>query len=166
MENSTANPGSAGHTQISWNKIGLLLLAAALLIAGSFLAYRLLSPSTGSGDLAGGERITAEQLAEDYGLSIRLIGVTAAGGMIDFRMKIVDTQKAQQFLEDPANLPRLIVAESGQELMVSEGLDDDIEWVEGGILFNFYPNDNGSVEPGTPVIVDFGGIQLTPIEAQ
>ena len=166
MEQTTINPLSAGRDEMPWKKIGLLLLVAALIMAGGILAYQMLSPSTGSGGLSGGERITAEQLAADHGLSVRLIGVTAAGGMVDFRLKIVDVQKAQKFLEDPANLPRLIVADSGKALMVPEGLDDDIEWTEGGILFNFYPNDNGLVESGTPVIVEFGALQLEPIEAQ
>jgi hypothetical protein len=110
--------------------------------------------------------ISAEQLAADYGLRVHLIGVTAAGGMIDLRLKILDPQKAQQFLEEPAHLPELIAADSGDALLPSEGLDDDIEWTEGGILFNFFSNDNGLIESGTPVIVQFGDKQIESIEAQ
>jgi hypothetical protein len=144
----------------------LIIAIILLLLAGGFLAYRVWSDRQTTANGSSAEVLSAADLEERYGLAVRLIGVTAAGGMIDFRLKILDSQKAQQFLEDPANLPRLIVAESGEALIVSEGLDDDIEWEDGGILFNFYPNDNGVVQPGTPVIVEFGTLQLEPIEAQ
>ena len=156
---------SETHTP-SWGKIGLLLLIAALLIAGGLLAYRALGPQQAEPSPLAGETISAAELEARHGLQVRLIGVTAAGGMIDFRMKITDAEKAQSFLEDPANLPRLIVAESGLELMTPEGLDDDIEWLDGGILFNFYPNDGNAIEPGTPVIVQFGSVHLEPLPAQ
>lgn len=141
----------------------LVVLALLLLGAASFLIYRGRQASSIQLDSL---PISTEELAADYGLEVRLIGVTAAGGMIDLRLKIVDVEKAQQFLEMPAHLPRLIDVDSGQALMVSEGLDDEIEWTEGGILFNFYPNDNGLIQPGSPVIIQFGDLHLEPIKAQ
>ena len=86
--------------------------------------------------------------------------------MIDFRLKIVDPEKAQQFLQDPANLPSLVVAENGLALRGSEGLGDDVRWEEGAILFNLIPNAGGAIQPETPVIVQFGDVQLEPILAQ
>jgi hypothetical protein len=152
----------ARSSRFSWiilAVISLLILAIAFL---SYLYWGTQQPIAS----VDGEQISATELEERYGLQIRLIGVTAAGGMVDFRLKITDAEKAQSFLEDPANLPRLIVAESGLELMTPEGLDDDIEWQDGGILFNFYPNDEGVIEPGTPVIVRFGEVHLEPQPAQ
>jgi hypothetical protein len=140
--------------------IALLLILAAFFL---YLAWRDRQVITIP---AGVERLAAADFEARYGLRVHLIGVTAAGGMIDFRLKIVDPQKAQHFLEDPTHLPELIDGKSGQALMASDGLDDDIEWTEGGILFNFYPNDNSLIKPGTPVIVQFGDKQLEPIEAQ
>ncbi len=166
MEQTTINSAPAGRSAKPWEKIGLIVLVTAVIAAGGFLAYYMISPIIGAGGPAESGTITAEQLAADHGLGIRLIGVTAGGGMIDFRLKILDAEKAQQFLEDPANLPKLIVADSGYELMPSEGLDDDIEWSDGGVLFSFYPNDEGAVKPGTAVIIQFGDVQLEPQIAQ
>lgn len=166
MEQPIANRMPVERQGPSWARIGLLGLAIVALLVGGFLLIRSLSGGSAAPIPPTGERVSPKELESRHGLQIRLIGVTAAGGMIDFRMKITDAQKAQRFLEDPANLPQLVVAESGVALMAAEGLDDDIEWENGGVLFNFYPNDNGVIEPGTPVIVQFGTLQLEPVEAQ
>lgn len=166
MEESNSGPDTLDKGPVPGGRIVLIIAIILILLAGGFLAYRAWSNRGTTTTQSTAEVLSPEDLAERHGLGVRLIGVTAGGGMIDFRLKILDAEKAQQFLEEPANLPRLIVAESGEALMVSEGLDDDIEWETGGILFNFYSNDNGLVEPGTPVIVQFGDVQLEPIEAQ
>lgn len=166
MAESTTDPSMINKQPASMGRTLLIIAIILLLVVAGFFAYRAWSGRQTSVNGSPAEFLSAEELAERHGLAVRLIGVTAAGGMIDFRLKILDADKAQQFLEDPANLLRLIVAESGEALMVSEGLDDDIEWEDGGILFNFYPNDNNVIRPGTPVIVEFGAQQLEPIEAQ
>lgn len=166
MENTTAGPDRLNKTKKSWFRFELLALAVVLLIAlGWFLyqAWPLFPASPGSGTDNG---LTAEEFEEISGLRVHLILVTAGGGMIDFRMKIVDPSKAQEFLSDPAHLPLLTAADSEVTLMTPEGLDKDIEWSDGGILFNFYPNDGKAIEPGTPVIVQFGDLRLEQITAQ
>jgi hypothetical protein len=163
MEEISASlaPGQSG-----WAKRLMLGAFALVLILAAFFFYQAWSDQQARAVPPGTQPLSAADLEARYGLQVRLIGVTAAGGMVDFRLKIVDVEKAQQFLEDPAHLPQLIDADSGQALMVSEGLDDEIEWTEGGILFNFYPNDNGLIEPGSQVIVQFGDLRLEPIAAQ
>lgn len=138
----------------------LLVLAAVLL---GYVVWSALKTAPGS---AAGEFMSAAQLEERHGLAVRLIGVTAGGGMIDFRLKIRDVEKAKTFLEDPDNLPRLIAADSGEALTGAEGLDKDIHWEEGGILFILFSNNGGLIQSGTPVIVEFGDVQLEPIVAQ
>lgn len=138
----------------------LLVLAAGLVGYGVWRALQPAPPSAGT------EYMSATELGERHGLAVRLIGVTGGGGMIDFRLKILDSEKARKFLEDPANLPRLIVADSGEALMGTEELDDDVSWEEGGILFILFSNSGGLIQPGTPVIVEFGDVQLEPIIAQ
>jgi hypothetical protein len=163
MENTSASlaPNQSGRTK----RLILAAMALLLILIGFFL-YQAWRDRQVVTTPPGSERLTAAEFEALYGLRVHLIGVTAAGGMVDFRLKIVDPQKAQHFLEDPAHLPELIDGKSGQVLMASEGLDDDIEWTEGGILFNFYPNDNGLIKPGAPVIVQFGDKQLESIAAQ
>jgi len=165
MEQAT-NPGTEARTNKSLTNIGLLGLVTGFIVIVGFFAFRLVYSPNETGSTIKGNPITAEQLAADHGLQVHLIGVTAGGGMIDFRLKILDPQKARIFLEDPDNLPRLIEAESGVELMAPEGLDDDIEWASEGILFIFYPNDDGVIQSGSPVIVQFNNTYLEPMPAQ
>jgi len=139
----------------------LLIVAAA-----AFLGYgvwRALQPAPPS-DL--NEYVSKEELEERYGLGVRLIGVTAGGGMVDFRLKILNPEKARESLQNPDNLPRLIAADTGEALTGTEGLDDDIDWEEGSILFILFSNTGGAIQPGSPVIVEFGEVQLEPIAAQ
>jgi hypothetical protein len=138
----------------------LLVLAASLLGYGVWRALQT-GPTP-----PGPEFMSATELGERHGLAVRLIGVTAGGGMVDFRLKILDDEKARAFLQDSANLPRLIEAESGEALVGTQELDDDVSWEEGGILFILFSNSGGLIQPGTPVIVEFGDVQLEPIIAQ
>lgn len=110
--------------------------------------------------------MSAEAFEEQHGLQVYLIGVTAGGGMIDFRLKMINSEKARAFLEDPANMPRLIAADSGKALTGVAGLDDNISYEEGGILFLFFSNTGSLIQPGTPVIVRFADVRLEPILAQ
>ena len=165
MEETTVNPASPDRRGVPLGRLGLLALILLVLVAAVF-AYRTWTGRQTATTGPAAERISAGELEERYGLRVRLIGVTAGGGMIDFRLKILDAQKARRFLQDPANLPRLVVTDSGTALMAPEGIEDNIEWEEGGILFVLFPNSNGVIKPGTAVTVDFGGLQLEPILAQ
>lgn len=141
---------------------GLLAAVVAVLIF-----YRGWTARPPAAPVAGApEVISAGQLEARYGLRVRLIGVSAGGGMIDFRLKIIDVDKSRDFMQDPAHLPRLIAVESDTTLPAPGGLDEDIPWEEGGILFFLVPNSGGAIRPGSPVSVDFGDVQLEPIIAQ
>jgi hypothetical protein len=144
----------------------MLPIVVLLVVAASFLGYGVWKALRPGPTPTGTELISAAELDERHGLAVRLIGVTAGGGMIDFRLKIRDGEEARKFLEDPANLPRLIAADSGKALKDTEELDDDVSWEEGGILFILFSNRDGLIQPGTPVIVEFGDVRLEPIIAQ
>jgi hypothetical protein len=109
--------------------------------------------------------ISSEELISDYGFRVRLIGVTAAGGLVDVRFKILDKEKAAILLKDSAYIPKL-VAEDGSVLSVpAEGLDE-MHLEEDGIVFLLFPNLGGVVTPGSSVKIRFGNLELEPILAQ
>ncbi len=143
-----------------WTVAILLIL---LVGAAAYLGWKAFWP--GSGPAEGGI-ISTSELAERYGLGVRLIGVTAGGGLLDLRLKILDVDKARGFLQDPANLPISIVTENGTELHAADTVEDDVTWEVGGILFILLPNSGGVVKPGAPVQVEFGSMQVEPIVAQ
>jgi len=109
--------------------------------------------------------ITSQALISDYGFRVRLIGVTAAGGLIDVRFKILDKDKAAVLLKNPDNYPEL-VAENGTVLSVpAEGMDE-MHLEDDGIVFMLFPNIGEVITPGSQVKIRFGDLELDPILAQ
>lgn len=109
--------------------------------------------------------ISSEELVSNYGFKVRLIGVTAAGGLVDVRFKILDKEKAAALLNDPDRFPEL-VADNGTVLSVpNEGMDE-MHLENDGIVFMFFPNSGGAVSPGSSVKIRFGDLELEPILAQ
>jgi len=137
---------------------GLLLLAA---LAG-FLAIRAWSAASG----ARPAMLTTGELQDRYGIRVNLLGVTAAGGMLDLRLKMVDSQKAAQLLDEPANFP-VLVSQGGEVLhAATDSLVLRGVLVDGGNLFLIFPNTRSAISAGTPVTIRFGELLVGPIVAR
>ncbi len=160
METATPHPNPAIRSS-SRRSPWLLIAAALALVVGVWQAISFsLSPSSAQSV----QQISAAQLETDYGVRVRLIGVTAAGGMLDVRFKILDPVKAGQIFRNQEMLPRLI---AGKAILETEPPDlDSLVLEEGGIVFMLFPNRGGVVQPGTPVTIAFGDLQLEPMPAQ
>ena len=161
MENSTPI-ASLQAERPRWIKY---LIPVALLLVLVIAFFVSQSQST-SDNLPGGQLLSQAAFEEQHGLQVRLIGVTGGGGLVDFRLKMTDAEKARQFLQDPDNLPILLVAADGTQILAADSMDDDIQWDDGGILFMLLPNSEGLIQPESPVTVKFGDIHLEPIPAQ
>jgi hypothetical protein len=95
---------------------------------------------------------------------VNLIAVTAAGGMVDFRLKILDGEKAKGLLADKKNFPSLVIAEGNVILTASEDSQSQILQIEdGGNVFLLFPNSRNVVKPGGAVTVKFGDTVLEPV---
>jgi hypothetical protein len=112
--------------------------------------------------------ISQYMLEDQYGLRVNLVAVTALGGMVDLRFKIVDAEKAKLLLEDRANFPSLLVSDADVTLNVSEDVrSQEIQFEDDANLFLLYPNSGNAVKPGTPVNIQFGNsITLEPMAAR
>jgi hypothetical protein len=141
----------------------LIVVALLLVLVMAFFAYRAWSTGGSSSD---SQLFSQEALEEQHGLQVRLIGVTGGGGLVDFRLKMIDAEKARQFLQDPDNLPVSLVTAEGTQMLAADSMDDDITWEDDGILFILLPNSVGEIQPGSPITVKFGDLQLEPIPAQ
>ncbi len=102
-----------------------------------------------------------------YGLRVTLIAVTAAGGMVDVRLKMVDAAKVQALLQDRANFPALRVGERGVTLNASADVrSGEINFENNADLFLLFPNSGNAVKPGTQVYLMFGNIAVEPIKVR
>lgn len=111
--------------------------------------------------------ITQQTLEDQYGVRINLLAVTAAGGMVDLRLKIVDGEKAKALLKSKADFPALYVRDVDRTLKAPE--DDQsqpIQFVDNVNMFVLYPNAANSVKRGTAVNILFGEIAVEAMEAK
>ncbi len=142
-----------------------VLLLGFLLVMGFVLNRMTQQPGTTE---AAGDFISEKTLADQYGLRVNLIAVTAAGGLVDFRLKILDAEKARLLLQDNSDVPTLLVAEDDTMLTAPEDSTGQLinSLADDGSVFLLYPNVEGVLRPGMPVTVQFGEMRLEPIRAQ
>jgi hypothetical protein len=111
--------------------------------------------------------LSLNALEAQYGLRVNLVAVTAAGGLVDVRLKVVDAEKAKQLLKDAASYPALSVSGSDASLTVpEESRTQELKPENGGMLMLLFPNTGNAVKPGTNVAVLFGDIRLEPVVAK
>jgi hypothetical protein len=146
--------------------VPLFAIILALLVVFGFVFSRLRTPS--GTPQAAGDLISEHTLADQYGIRVNLIAVTAAGGLVDFRLKILDAEKARLLLQESSDVPALLVANGEAVLTAPEDSTGQLlnSLVHDGNVFLMYPKVGSAVKPGNPVTVQFGEIRLEPIQAQ
>lgn len=146
-------------------KLVLILFVFGMLLLAGLSITRAVQPPSG---LSIPERvISASTLEEQYGLRIYRIAVTAAGGMVDVRLNILDAQKASQLWQANPDYPVLRVERNGTILKTSEDtLTQDVNLEDGGSIFLLYPNEHNLVKAGTPLSLIFADARLEPIISQ
>jgi len=140
-------------------EIGLCLIFALTLASGAGAA----SGEAGPG--APPKPMSPAAFGEATGISVTLIGVTAAGGLVDFRFKVLDAAKARMRLADPKSPPVLLAADLPPLTPTLDALRF-MRFEAGRILSILYPNVRNAVKPGTPVTVVVGDVRLEPMKAQ
>ena len=109
-------------------------------------------------------QISSAILEQKYGLHVNLIGVTAAGGMVDLRLKILDAEKARQLISDREHLPTLFIPDSNVILTASDDSQaQEIRLENNGNLFLLFPNTRNAVKPGSWITIQFDSLSLEPI---
>jgi hypothetical protein len=137
----------------------LIIVLIVLLGIGLYTSNTLkaLRPATAT--------ISRSVLEDKYGLRVSLVAVTAAGGMVDVRLNVVDAKKATALLQDKTKFPRLWV--NGRELNVSaDTKSQPLKLEDNGSLFLLFPNSGNAVKYGTSVTILFGDTAIEPIEAR
>ncbi len=103
---------------------------------------------------------------EKYGLQVSLIAVTAAGGKIDFRLKVLDAAKAQNLFKDKKNFP-VLLTENGSVMQIpEEEKPENLAFGDNSNLLLLFPNSNGSIHAGSAVTLRFGDASLEPIKVK
>lgn len=104
-------------------------------------------------------------LETQYGIQITQIGLTASGGLVDLRFKVLDAVKARTLLGNPANAPMLIAGDK-PPLMAPHNALRGARFGQGQVFYILYPNLRSAIKPGVEVTVVMGEARLGPVTAQ
>lgn len=154
-------------TQTFWTKrTRLAILLVAILVIGAAVGWNLTRSRTQPRPEIPSKTITLAELEDQYGLRVNLVAVTAAGGMVDLRLKVVDGDKAKPLVLAPTGPPTLWIAE-GNVLLAANTDPRELEALfESGNLFLLFPNSQGIVKPGAPVSIVLGSVKTEPVISQ
>ena len=152
--------------QFSSNKTLVFTIILVILLALGLYGYNAFRASRAASAQPGFVPITQSALEEDYGLRVQLVAVTAAGGLVDLRLQIVDADKAEAFLKDSANIPALHVGDDVILRTSEAAAEQDIQFEDGKSIFVMFPNSGNILKPGDPVNIIFGDLQLETIQSK
>ena len=112
--------------------------------------------------------ISQQELEEKYGLRVSLLGATAMNSIVDFRMKIVDAEKAGEILSADHHdaLGLLVNGDEGDIITAAHMSRHGTMLKDGNLYITFFPNPGNEIRSGTSVSVVFGELRLEPIVAQ
>ena len=143
----------------------MLPLVAGIIVYRIWFAQPSVAPESEAAIVR--STISAQTLEERFGIRVTLIAVTAGGGIVDFRYKVVDKDKAAFIVGEPENAPSLVSEQTGITIPPpNHTMKHNAELENGASYFIFYPNIRNAVRPGMPVSVAIGATQVEPIIAQ
>ncbi len=155
-----AEPVKSSNIYIYIGFVLAILLIVAIYVNNAYRAFQPASLPEGT------VTISQSVLEEKYGLRVNLVAVTAAGGLVDLRLKVLDGEKAKLLLADEKNFPSLFL-ENGMILNAPADIKSQkIQFTSGGIIFIIYPNSGNVVKPGSLVTIILGESALEPINAR
>ncbi|MFN3331655.1 MAG: hypothetical protein ACK47M_03990 [Caldilinea sp.] len=110
--------------------------------------------------------LSPSELEKEFGVRIRLLGVTASGGLVDFRYRVVDLAKALPLLGTHETMPTLVDKASKVILRAPETMMHHDALKQDRTYFMHYPNAGNSIRPGAQVAIVMGDIRVEWVTAQ
>jgi hypothetical protein len=146
---------------LTWSLLPVVLVVvgvAAFLLARSWSA----APSAPAVNTTP----TNPAIEAQWGIRITQIGVTADGGLVDFRYLVIDPDKALAMLQGEKSLPTLTAEDSRILVNSAAMMAPKHELAAGRTYFLLYRNTKGAIKRGTPVTVQIGDLQLEHVVAK
>ncbi len=110
--------------------------------------------------------ISAQTLEEQYGIQMALVAVTAAGGLVDVRYKVIDPEKAALLATEEDGIMPMVYVENGDFMLMPDAHMRTQKLIAGRMYFTLIPNAQNVVKRGFSVTIVFNDIALEPIITQ
>jgi len=162
LASSTPSRPASGRWTHRWR----LWVCAVLVLALGGLGARALMLR--AADVrTGTQAVSAADFAARTGARVTLVGLTAGGGMVEFRYQVTDPDKASLLLHQEDRRPILVAEDTGATLaMLSRPHNHKADLKLGGSYFFLLANANNAVRDGTKVTVIVGDVRLEHVEVR
>jgi hypothetical protein len=103
--------------------------------------------------------VTQDSLKEEYGMQVSRVALTFREGIVDVRMKVLDSEKADPLIED-GHFALLVDDKLIQAPHVSRHM------LANRTIIVLFPNLKNIVKSGTPVSIVFENLRVEPVATQ
>ncbi|MCU0520513.1 MAG: hypothetical protein MUF84_07470 [Anaerolineae bacterium] len=158
MEKTTAVVGTwHGPLGIAMNRLALALGLLVILSGGLFAGWRLFGPQP---KWVPGTMPVSPEIEEKFGVRFTFLAVTADGGMVELRYRVIDEGKAANFGHYSETAPLVISEDDGKIIDVTiMGLHN--HRVEPArTYYVLYRNTEGAIKSGRPATIAVGDLSL------
>jgi hypothetical protein len=159
-EAPSASPEAPGRRFRPWHAVVAALVVVAVVVG----VFALRGDANANSAIDGSKAITAEQLADQYGVKINVVGLIASGGLVELRFQVVDADKASALFGEVEDMPKLAVEGSSRILTSAKGMKHHLTLLDGASYFFLYTNVNDSVHQGSRVAFVINGVRLPHLE--
>jgi hypothetical protein len=166
--------GAGGETHdasVAWPlraRIGTMRLIVAGALIAAVITGGLLwinRPATNAA-IAGSAAITAEQLEQDYGVRLDVVGLLASGGLLELKFQVTDADKATALFGAQEDMPVLAVEGSDRVLRTPNGMKHSLTILDGASYFFLYANVANAVHEGSQVAFVVNGVRIPHLVVQ
>ena len=139
-----------------------LVMGLLLLVGGGVLAWQIFGPEQ---QWEPGNMPLSAEIEEKYGVRFTFLAVTAKGGMVELRYRVIDEGKAANFGHYTETAPMLIAEDTGKTVDVTiMGLHN--HRVEPGrTYYVLYRNTDSAIQSHRPVTIALGDQKLEHVVA-
>ena len=142
--------------------IGLTHLAAiavvVVLATGGFLGWQ--SYNAAHQEWVPGTMPVSDKIEAKFGVRFSFLAVTAEGGMVELRYRVLDMGKASNFGHYTETAPLLIDEDTGKIVDVTVMGLHNHRVEPGRTYYILYRNTEGAIKSGRPVTIQIGNMTL------
>ena len=125
--------------------VGVLMAAV---LAGR---ARWMNRPAGNAAIERSTAITADELEQQYGVRIDVVGLLASGGLLELRFQVRDADKATALFGAVEDMPVLAVEGTNTVLESAKGMKHSLTLLDGATYFFLYTNVGNAVHAGSEV---------------
>lgn len=110
--------------------------------------------------IAGSTPISADQLEEQYGVRLNVVGLLASGGLVELSFQVTDADKATALFGAVEDMPVLAVEGTDKVLQSTKGMKHSLTLLDGASYFFLYGNVANAVQEGSEVAFVVNGVRI------